>query len=224
MIRAFGLAFAQLFDRRILKLAILSILITLAVYGGLIAALVYGMGNVHLAAIPWLDTLARWSGGIGAVLLAALFFPGAVSAVMSLWQDQIIDAVERRYYPALPPAPGLPAGTALAAALRLLGLTVLLNLALLPVYLALVFVPPMNAVLFALANGALLGREYFDAVALRRMSVAEAAVARRAMRSRVWMAGTLSAVILTVPGLNLIAPVLATMAFTHLVQTSYSKN
>jgi uncharacterized protein involved in cysteine biosynthesis len=219
MIRAFALAFAQLLDPRVVKLAIVSVIVTLAIYGLLIAGLVTGLSHAEISAVPWLDSLARWGGGLGAVLLATLLFPGVVTAVMSLWQEQVIAAVEARHYPGLPPPQPAGLAASLGAALRLLGLTLAVNLALLPLYLALLFLPPLNAALFAAANGLLLGREYADAVALRRLSPAGAAALRRQGRARFWLGGTATALLLTVPGVNLIAPVVATAAFVHLVES-----
>jgi uncharacterized protein involved in cysteine biosynthesis len=218
MIRAYGLAFAQLLDPRILRWAMLSVLITLAVYGLLIGGIVLVLSYVELATIPWLDMLARWGSGLAAVLLATLMFPGVVSAVIMLGQERIIDAVEGRHYPGLPPARPLALGAAIGVALRLLGLTVLLNLLMLPVYMALLLLPPLNVLVFAVVNGALLGRDYFQTVALRRLSPTQVSALRLPRRKQVWAAGTVAALLLTIPGLNLIAPVIATAAFVHLVQ------
>ena len=218
MIRAFGRAFAQLFDTRILRIVLASLVITIAVYAALIGGLIWGLGHIELAGIPWLDSLARLGTSFAAVLLASLVFPAAVTAVMALFQDRISEAVEARYYPGLPPARAVPTSEVVGSGLRLMALTVLLNLALLPLYLALLFVPPMNAVVFAMVNGLLLGREYFDAAALRRLSADETAILRRRRRRSVWIAGTLAAMALTIPGLNLVGPVLATAAFVHLAQ------
>ena len=218
MIRAYGLAFAQLFDPRILRWAMLSVLITLAVYGVLIGGLIFVLSHVELSAIPWLDMLARLGSGFGAVLLAGLLFPGAVSAAIMLGQERIIDAVEARHYPGLTPARPLPIAAAAGVALRLMGLTILLNLVMLPIYLASLFVPPLYVLVFALVNGVLLGRDYFETVALRRLSPDQVSALRQRRRRRVWVAGSVAALLLTIPGLNLIAPVIATAAFVHVVQ------
>ncbi len=218
MIRAFGRAFAQLFDARILRIVGLSLVTTIAVYAALIAGLIWGLSHVELAATPWLDTLARLGSGFAAVLLASLIFPAAVTAVMALWQDKIADAVEARYYPGLPPARDVPISEVVGSGFRLLALTVILNLALLPLYVVLLFLPPLNAVAFAVVNGLLLGREYFDAAALRRMAADDAARLRRSRRRSIWLAGILAALALTIPGLNLVGPVIVTAAFVHLTQ------
>jgi uncharacterized protein involved in cysteine biosynthesis len=218
MIRAFGLAFAQLLDPRIWRIVALSIAVTLAVYGLLVAGLVWLLEHVQLANTPWIDSLARWGTGFGGLLLATLFFPAAVTAVMALGQDAVANAVEARHYAGLPPARAVPIRETLSAAARLLALTVILNLALLPVYLVLIFLPPLNVLAFAVANGLLLGREYFDAMALRHMNYAEAGALRRAARVRIWFAGTLTALLLTIPLVNLVGPVIATAAFVHLFE------
>src|SRR4051812_848247 len=93
MIRAFGRAFAQVFDARILRVVLFSFVATIAVYVALIGGLIWGLGHVELSQTPWLDSLARWGSGFAAVLLASLVFPAAVTAVMALWQDRIAEAV-----------------------------------------------------------------------------------------------------------------------------------
>ena len=93
MIRAFGLAFAQLFDPRILRWAGLSVLITLGVYGLLIAGLIFGLSHVALAAIPWLDSLARWGSGV------AIFLNGITFLLVIV----VLVAVNPRETPTLAP-------------------------------------------------------------------------------------------------------------------------
>jgi uncharacterized protein involved in cysteine biosynthesis len=68
---------------------------------------------------------------------------------------------------------------------------------------------------FWLVNGYLLGREYFQLVAMRRLGAAGAANLRRHFGPRIWLAGVLMAVPLSVPVLNLIVPVIGVAVFTH---------
>jgi CysZ protein len=91
---------------------------------------------------------------------------------------------------------------------------VALNLLALPLYL----LPGPNLVVFLALNGYLLGREYFELVAQRRMSPLDAARCRRAVRARVWAAGAMIAVLLMVPLVNLIAPVIAIAFMVHLFE------
>src|SRR3546814_18267334 len=64
----------------------------------------------------------------------------------------------------------------------------ILNLLVLPLYLVLIWIPPLNLLLFYLLNGYLLGREYFEMVAVRRLDLAAAKRLRRAFRGQVILA------------------------------------
>ena len=61
---------------------------------------------------------------------------------------------------------------------------------------------------FCLVNGYLLGREYFDMVALRHMSREAARKLREANKGYVWRPGALVAFLFTLPFVNIVAPVL----------------
>ena len=90
---------------------------------------------------------------------------------MSFFLERIAATVEALDYPGRGPPRRQRIGETIASTLRLTGLTLLLNLLALPVYL---LVPGINLFLF------LLGREYFEVVALRRLDAA----ATRAARNR----------------------------------------
>ncbi len=64
-------------------------------------------------------------------------------------------------------------------------------------------------------NGYLLSREYFEVMALRRVSETEARAMRRQYRGRIWLAGAATTFMLTIPVLNMIAPVIGTAATVH---------
>ena len=78
------------------------------------------------------------------------------------------------------------------------------------------FVGPFAPLMFWAVNGYLLGREYFQTVAARRMTRAEAKALRKAHRGKIWLAGTLMAAPLSLPFVNLVIPVLGVATFTHL--------
>jgi uncharacterized protein involved in cysteine biosynthesis len=93
-----------------------------------------------------------------------------------------------------------------------MGLTILLNLLVLPVYL---FVPGLNFFVFLGLNGYLFGREYFEVVALRRLEPDAARTLRRRFAGRVFLAGAAIAGLFAVPFVNLLAPVVATAFMLH---------
>ena len=68
-------------------------------------------------------------------------------------------------------------------------------------------VAPLAPLVFWLVNGFLLGREYFQLVAMRRLGPDGAAALRRRHFWRIWLAGTPMAVPLSVPVVNLLVPI-----------------
>jgi len=166
--------------------------------------------------------LAAWAlqaTGIFAVLLASFFlFPAIVTMVMGLLLDDVAEAVEDRHYPGLPAARPQPVMEILGEGLRLVAVTLAVNLLLLPVYLLLMFVPPLNVVLFYLVNGYLLSREYFDMVAVRRLPPKTARHLRKANRGPLLVAGMAIAFLLTIPFVNLAMPIAATGVMVHLFE------
>ena len=94
----------------------------------------------------------------------------------------------------------------------------MLNLICAPLYLALLLLPPLGLLLFYAVNGYLLGREYFELVAERRLRPDRAAALRRAHRFRLPVYGAGIAFALTVPIVNLAVPVLATAFMVHVVE------
>jgi CysZ protein len=97
----------------------------------------------------------------------------------------------------------------------LMGLTILLNLLALPVY---VLAPGINVFLFLGLNGYLFGREYFEVVALRRLDVMTVRAVRQRFGGRVFAGGVVIAGLFALPLVNLVAPVIATAFMVHIFQ------
>ena len=214
MFSVFGKGISQLSDRRTRKVLWLSIAAAMAV----IAVLWTGIGALLTATalfeIGWLETAVDLLGGLATLVLTWFLFPGVVSAVIGLFLEDIAAAVEARYYPALPAASGLPLAAAVKTTLSYLSVLIVINIVLLPFLL----IPPVFPFVFYAANGYLLSREYFELVALRRIGPDEARTLRKAHRGRLFLAGVVIAMLLTVPVVNLLAPVVATAAMVHLFE------
>lgn len=146
------------------------------------------------------------------VLSVFLMVPVA-SAFTGLFLDDVADAVEARHYPRLAQAPRAPLWVTLTDSARYFALLVGLNLLGMLVF---ALSGGLGIVGLWLLNGFLLAREYFTMIALRRLSPADAHAMRRRHRIRLWAAGVLMAIPLSVPLLNLFVPVLGAATFTHL--------
>lgn len=154
----------------------------------------------------------------GVVFSSFLLFPAVIGLVLSFYLDPICDAVEGRHYPELPPARNQPLMEMTGDALRMTAIIVLVNLAALPLYLVLLFFPPFNALVFYGVNGYLLGREFFEIAAVRRLSSSEARRLRHRQQGRVFLAGVVIAILLTLPVINIVMPIVAIAFMLHVFE------
>lgn len=223
LIADFARALTQLGDPRFFGVLLRSLALTVAALAGLFLAVMSGLGWLlpDAMTLPWVgtvgfvDDLLSWTAiGLMLVLSVVLMVPVA-AAVVGFFLDDIAAAVEARHYPGLPPATELGLGAQVADALRFFALVVAVNLGALVIYL---LVPPFAPIVFWLVNGYLLGREYFQLVATRRLGAPGATALRRRHGLRIWLAGTAMAVPMSVPVVNLFVPILGVAVFTHQVQ------
>ncbi len=220
MLRAFALSVAQLREpvhRGVLWRALAGTVLLFGALGwGCEAAL------SHLDTSGWPDWLAdAWHGGgpvFGALLILPLLLPlfaAFATGIAELWLDDIVGAVEAKYYPA---SAAKAAGWAtslrlgLGATLRLL----LWNIVALPFYVALLFTGVGTLALFIVVNGWLLGRSYLEMVAARHLPAAAIAPWIAAHRSARWQTGLLTAALFAVPVVNLAAPLIGSGIATHM--------
>lgn len=226
MFAHFSRSLAQLSDPRLRNVVVFAALGALAVFAVLWIVVWWLLANFDPAEVWGLAWLSEqlgegfdWIAGLAvfAALLIATFlmFPGVVTVIVGFFLEQVADAVEDRHYPDARPARPQPIPEILLSTVKFAAVAVLLNLLVLPLYLVLVFIPGANVLLFYLLNGYLIGREYYELVAFRRLSPGDAGRLRRRFRSRVLIAGILVTVTMTIPVVNLIAPVLGIAFMVH---------
>jgi CysZ protein len=206
-------ALAQLGDRVFVGVLLRSIAWSAACFVLLHLATVWAVHrllNLH----GWIGWAADVFGGIGASLLALWLFLPVAAIIGTLYIDRIARAVERRYYPDLPPARGASIGAQLWDAISI-GLRILL-LNLLALILALIL-PGIGLLLAWLIGGYAIGRGLFVAVAMRRMPRPAAEAAYRRARPVVLVQGCIMALAGTVPLLNLLIPLVGTAAMVHVL-------
>ena len=161
----------------------------------------------------WVNWLLRQFGGVALFFLMLILFPALTAIVISCFFDAIIDEVERRNYPDLPPKRKQGPGELAAYILKFTLLILAVNLAALPFYLLL---PGVNFLIAWAANGYIFGREYYEAVAMRRLAPREMHALRGRAGGRVFRAGVVLAMLKTVPVLGLVIPVVGCAYLTHL--------
>jgi len=213
---AFSRALGQMGDPRFRRVLLLGIGLALALLAGIYAIFMtlFSLFFPDSFTLPWIGTIT-WVGeviswaSIPLMLVLSIFLMvPAASAFTGLFLDDVADAVEEIHYPHLTPARRLGLGEGIVDALRFLGVVAVANLVALVVYL---LFAPLAPFLFWGLNGYLLGREYFQIMAIRRLGPRGA----RALRRRN---------ALTIPLVNLLVPVLGAATFTHIYHALVAKN
>lgn len=223
MIHGLLLALGQLFDRPILVVLAKSLVLTLLLFAGLGFGLWIAMDRLAGLASEWMG----FGGDAGvladlATLLLFVFgwwllFRAVAVAVIGIFADEVVAAVEAKHYPqAHAAARAVPLGRSIAmgvgSAVRAIGF----NLLLAPIYLMLLITGVGTALAFFAVNAWLLGRDLGDMVAARHMPYAQLAEWRRGTRLRRFALGAIGTGLFLVPLVNLVAPVLGAALATHI--------
>lgn len=225
MLRDISRAVAQLSDPKLLKILLLSLALTIVAAIVLVNLTAWALTSIDVGsgglfgfsvegwALQFLLDSAAWALSI---LFALMLFPVVAISMQSLFLDAVANAVEARYYPTLPPSRQQSMSEIIVAALRLTLVMLGLNLVLLLVWLLLlVTAAPLAPIPYYVVNSYLLGREYFELTALRRMTPKAATTLRRQKLGLNMADGLLLTLLFTVPILNLIGPIVAAAYITH---------
>ena len=189
----------------------------LSIAGSLVTAIILWfainttLNKTDFIALAWLDWVVDILGSLAAVVLLILLLPAFIGLIASLMLESICRAVEARHYPHLPEARSQSIMEAIFIGVRFAVILIVLNILVLP----LIFIPPVYFVVGWALNGYLLGREFFELVACRRLSTPELRAMRRKHSMSTLMAGLVIAAISIIPIVNLILPLFGTAYMLH---------
>ncbi|MCF8466738.1 MAG: EI24 domain-containing protein [Sneathiella sp.] len=212
MFSAISKAIGQLDDKAFRSVLLKALALTAGIF------IVVGFGaSEAFSLVPefeyaWINTIISFLAGLGFLLGGFFLFPLVISALIGLFLDDISDAVEKEHYPNDPPAHNVPLLSSIWDAVKFLALVIVCNIVVLPLY----FVPVINLFVYYLLNGYLISREYFQMVAIRHHDEAEVTRLRKTNATELYLMGIVIAFCLTIPIVNLIAPIVATAAMVHL--------
>lgn len=217
-IQALVLGWLDLLRPRVFGVLAAGVGLTLALFVALQAAAFWALRvwGPEAITLPWIGRIPigealSW-GSLALFPVMSLFLAAPVAAGFAgLFSERVSSTVEAAH--------GYPAGReldfldGLMDSLVVLGAVVLVSVGLL---LLTPLVGPLAPVLFYGANGWLLGREFFRMAARRHLDADSAETLRRRRAGAVTALGVGVALLLTIPVLNIVIPVLAAAAFTHL--------
>ena len=221
MLDDFFMAVGQLGDKRFRSVLLKGIGLTIALLAGLTIALVWLVGLFLpetmtlplIGEVTWFDNVLGWATVAAMIVLSVVLMVPVAAAFTGIFLDDVASAVEDKHYPGLSEVDPLPLLDTLRDAMSLILVTIGIDLVAL---ILLFFVGPLAPMLFWAVNGYLLGREYFQMAAMRREGLEGAVRMRKRHMAQIWLAGTLMAVPLSIPLVNLLMPVLGAATFTHM--------
>ena len=206
LLKSVGLALALVV---LLGIALQRLFVWLATTGeGWAEGLLGPVAQMPLTVLGWIFSIAAALG----IVVGAIFLMPAVSAlVASLFTDDIALEVERRHYPGEPAGTPVPLARSLFEGVKIALLAACVYLLALPFLL----VAGIGVVIFFLATAFVLGREYFELVAMRHHPVAEAKRLRKEHHGTVMIAGLFVAAFVSIPIVNLATPLFGTAMMVH---------
>ncbi|MEJ2029501.1 MAG: EI24 domain-containing protein [Maritimibacter sp.] len=221
MLSDFTKALGQLPDPRFRKVLFLGLGLTIALLAAATISFAWLVGwfvpdSVSLpwiGDVTWLSSLASWATVLLMIVLSVVLMVPVAAAFTGIFLDDVAEAVEEVHYPGMTPVGSIPLTDTLRDSISLIAVTVGVNLIALILFF---FVGPLAPMLFYVVNGYLLGREFFQMAAMRREGREGANQLRRRHAGQIWVAGTLMAVPLSVPLVNLLMPVIGAATFTHM--------
>lgn len=221
------LAVEQLGDPRIRSVVIRAVIFSAVIFIALVAGISWALSGTSLFGIAWLDKGVAYLGGSAAFVIGLFIFPALTGLIISCMLEEIARAVEARHFPDLPDAREEPIMQMVSNAARFSVKTIVLNvlvfILVVPVLLITIVLIPLIPFVFYALNGYLLGQDYFEFAALRRLEPAAGRALRRQHKSRVFICGTVIAVLMTVPFLNWLMPIVAAAYMVHVFEHARSR-
>lgn len=214
MLAALFLALGDAFAPEQRRSLLLSLGLAFVLLAGLWIAAAALLAGAHVSGFQWLDTVIDVLGSAAALFIAWMLFPATTMLVLGFFLDRVATAIERAHYPGMPPARQIGIGEAITSGFQLVVLALALNLVALPLYL----VPVVNLIVYYGLNGYLVGREYFETIAQRRLERDGVRAMWRRHRGKLILAGIIIALLLSIPLFNFIAPLVGVAFVLHLFE------
>lgn len=219
MMTAYMRALGQLTDTRILRTLAVVVTLSLIVFLGLWFGVTWLIEWETLTEITGVATVLKLLGSFATIVIAFFLFPVVITLFLGFFLESIAAAVEVKHYPDLAKPKGIGVVSGVYASLLFLLKAIVVNLLL----LVLLVVPPVYPFAWFLGNGYLIGREYFELVAFRRLSRSDAKILRARHRWTLMFGGFGGVALFALPVINLIAPVILTMVMVHCTERWRSK-
>ena len=209
----------QLFDPKIQKIVFRAGLISFVIFLIVVTGTHFLLERISVTGIDWIDGPITILGTAAAFICGLFIFPSLAGLIISFQLNQVASAVEERYYPYLGDVRDEALSEIIGYALRFTFLSLALNLLILiiavPALLSTILLAPLIPFVFFIINGYLIGREYFELVAVRRLDPPAVRALRIRYKRRIWRYGIVIGILMVVPLINWLMPVIAAAYMVH---------
>ena len=172
IINIFFLSLRNLFDPKVFKWVLYTTIVTLITLAAITFAIVYYIKDFLDTGIPFLGDFLIYGATLGALWGSTILFVPISTIVFALFQDKIMDQIEKKYYPEVSQEAKIKIATMFFAGIKLLGWSLLINIIIFPaaiIWGSSLFWIPVNI----LITGYLISKEYTEAIGLRKMTFAQ---------------------------------------------------
>ena len=208
------LSLKNLFDPKVFKWVLYTTIATLIGLASITFIIVYYVKDWLDTGIPFLGDFLIYGATLAALWGSTILFVPISTIIFSLFQDKIMDQVEKTYYPEISQKLNIKIATMFFAGIKLLGWSILINIIIFPVALFWgnsLFWVPANI----LITGYLISKEYTEAIGLRKMTFAQIKEVRNNLFWPCWLFGTIGALLFFIPLINLFAAPFVTILMLH---------
>ncbi len=208
------LSLKNLFDPKVFKWVLYTTIATLIGLASITFIIVYYVKDWLDTDIPFLGDFLIYGATLAALWGSTILFVPISTIIFALFQDKIMDQVEKTYYPEISQELNIKIATMFFAGIKLLGWSILINIIIFPVALFWgnsLFWVPANI----LITGYLISKEYTEAIGLRKMTFAQIKEVRNNLFWPCWLFGTIGALLFFIPLINLFAAPFVTILMLH---------
>ena len=208
------LSLRNLFDPKVFKWVLYTTIVTLITLAAITFAIVYYIKDFLDTGIPFLGDFLIYGATLGALWGSTILFVPISTIVFALFQDKIMDQIEKKYYPEVSQEAKIKIATMFFAGIKLLGWSLLINIIIFPaaiIWGSSLFWIPVNI----LITGYLISKEYTEAIGLRKMTFAQTKEVRNNLFWPCWFFGTIGALLFFIPLINLFAAPFITILMLH---------
>ena len=214
IINIFFLSLRNLFDPKVFKWVLYTTIVTLITLAAITFAIVYYIKDFLDTGIPFLGDFLIYGATLGALWGSTILFVPISTIVFALFQDKIMDQIEKKYYPEVSQEAKIKIATMFFAGIKLLGWSLLINIIIFPaaiIWGSSLFWIPVNI----LITGYLISKEYTEAIGLRKMTFTQTKEVRNNLFWPCWFFGTIGALLFFIPLINLFAAPFITILMLH---------